>query len=232
MNSKTLVKKYNLSKEALDRVSQCIKKAESKISGEIVLAVAAESDDYSIWELFAALAGSLAVTIFMMPFAERIRAFYESLNWTAPEWYLPAIYTFTSFFLVLAFFGLINLIPALDRLVIPRGAKNKAVNNTALRAFCQQGVYDTRERTGILIYVSFLEKQARVLADKGIAKKIGPDLWRLIVNGLAEEIGKKNVEGAFCEAVEKCGELLAQYFPADKDNNPDELDDGVVILER
>ena len=54
----------------------------------------------------------------------------------------------------------------------------------------------------------------------------------MIVNGLAEEIGKKNVEGAFCEAVEKCGDLLAQYFPADKDDNPDELDDGVVILER
>ena len=83
-----------------------------------------------------------------------------------------------------------------------------------------------------MIYVSFLEKQARVLADEGIAKKIGPDLWSLIVNGLAEEIGKKNVEGAFCEAVEKCGDLLAQYFPADKDDNPDELDDGVVILER
>lgn len=232
MNSKTLVKKFNLSKEALERVSQCIKKAESKTSGEIVLAVAAESDDYSVWELFAALALSLASTIVMMPFADQIRNFYDSFNWAAPEWYLPAIYTFTSFSLVLLFFGLINLIPALDRLVIPKALKERLVSQRALRAFCELGVYATRERTGILIYVSFLEKQARVLADEGIAKKIGPDLWSLIVNGLAEEIGKKNVEGAFCEAVEKCGDLLAQYFPADKDDNPDELDDGVVILER
>ena len=43
---------------------------------------------------------------------------------------------------------------------------------------------------------------------------------------------KKNAESAFCEAIEKCGELLAPYFPADKDDNPDELDNGVVILER
>ena len=232
MNSKTLVKKYNLSKEALDRVSQSIKKAESKSSGEIVLALAAESSDYSIWELFAALVVSLLATIVLLPFAENIRAYYESLNWASPEWYLPAIYTFTSFSLILLFFGLFNLFEPLDRLVIPRAFRTKAVSERALRTFCEQGVYATRERTGILIYVSFLEKQARVLADEGIAKKIGPDLWGLIVNGLVEEIGRKNAEAAFCAAVEKCGDLLAQYFPAREDDNPDELDDGVVILDR
>lgn len=232
MTSKTLVKKYNLSKDALERISARVKSAESKTSGEIVVALAAESDDYSFWELFAALVVSLAAAIFAMPFADQVRRFYESLNWAAPEWYLPAIYTFASFILILALFGLINLIPALDRIVIPRAIRSKAVSQRALRAFCEQGVYATRERTGILIYVSFLERQARVLADEGIAKKIGQDLWQLIVNGLVEEIGKKNAESAFCEAVEKCGELLAQYFPADKNDNPDELDDGVVILER
>lgn len=232
MNSKALVKKFNLSKEALERVSKKVKAAESKSSGEIVVAVSAESNDYSFWELFAAVIISLAATICMLPFSERIRAFYESLNWTAPEWYLPAIFVFTSFFLILVLFGLFNLIPALDRMVIPRAFRNKAVSDRAMRAFCELGVCSTRDRTGILIFVSYLERQARILADEGIAKKIGPDLWQLIVNGLSEEIGKNNAETAFCDAVEKCGELLAQYFPADKDDNPDELDDGVVILER
>lgn len=232
MNSKTLIKKFNLSAEALERVSQKVKAAESKTSGEIVVAVSAESNDYSFWELFAAVIVSLAATICMLPFSERIRAFYESLNWTAPEWYLPAIFVFTSFFLILVLFGLFNVIPPLDRFVIPRAFRNKAVSDRAMRAFCELGVCSTRDRTGILIFVSYLERQARILADEGIAKKIGPDLWQLIVNGLSEEIGKNNAETAFCDAVEKCGELLAQYFPADKEDNPDELDDGVVILER
>ena len=232
MNSKALVKNFHLSKEALERVSQCVKNAESKTSGEIVVAVAAESSDYSFWELFAAVIISLAAAIFMLPFSGRIRAFYESLNWTAPEWYLPAIFVFASFFLILILFGLFNLVPALDRAAIPHAIRNKAVSDRAMRAFCELGVCSTRDRTGILIFVSYLERQARILSDEGIAKKIGPDLWQLIVNGLAEEISKNNAEAAFCEAVEKCGELLAQYFPADKDDNPDELDDGVVILER
>ena len=70
------------------------------------------------------------------------------------------------------------------------------------------------------------------MADEGIAKKIGNDLWNIIADSLASEIGKKNIEGAFCDAVEKCGELLAQYFPADENDNPDELDNGFLILEK
>lgn len=232
MNSKKLVKKLNLSNEAFDKVAQSIKAAESKSSGEIVLALTAESSDYSFWELFAAVIVSLALTICMLPFAGDILGFYESLNWSAEDWALPAIYGFASFFLILILFVAFNFFLPLDRIVIPRLFKSKAVSDRAMRAFVECGIHSTRDSTGILIFVSYLEKEVRILADKGIAQKIGPDLWRLIANGLAEEIGKKNVQAAFCEAVEKCGELLAQYFPADKDDNPDELGNGVVILEK
>ncbi|MBR3542736.1 MAG: TPM domain-containing protein [Treponema sp.] len=213
-------------------MSQAVKRAEEKTSGEIVVALAAESSDYSFWELFAALLASLLAAICTLPLADKIRAFDEAINWTSSAWTLPAIYVFAAFFFVIPFFLLINAILPLDRLVIPKAIKEKAVNERAVRAFLECGVSSTRERTGILIFVSYLEKQARVLADEGIAKKIGPDLWRLIVSELSEEIGKKNTEAAFCEAVQKCGDLLAQRFPADRTDNPDELDNGVVILER
>ncbi len=232
MNAKKLVKKLNLSNEALGRVSQAVKRAEEKTSGEIVVALAAESSDYSFWELFAALLASLLAAICALPLADKIRAFDEAINWTSSAWTLPAIYVFAAFFFVIPFFLLINAILPLDRLVIPKAIKEKAVNERAMRAFLECGVSSTRERTGILIFVSYLEKQARVLADEGIAKKIGPDLWRLIVSELSEEIGKKNTEAAFCAAVQKCGDLLAQCFPADRTDNPNELDNGVVILER
>ena len=232
MNAKSLVKKLSLSKEALDRVSQSVKAAEEKTSGEIVVALAAESNDYSFWELFAAVIVSLAAVLCALPFAGKIRAFYENVNWSAAEWALPAIYLFAAFFLILLLFFLFNWILALDRIVIPKIIKAKAAADRAARVFLECGVADTRERTGILIFVSYLEKQVIVLADKGIAKKIGQDLWNLIVSELSEEIGKKNAESALCGAVKKCGELLAQYFPADKSDNPNELSDGVVILER
>ena len=231
MDTKTLVKKLNLSDEAFDRIKDSIKNAESKTSGEIVIAVTAESSDYSFWELFAALIFSLAITIAALPFAKTIRAFYESHSWSSPEWYLPAIYGFASFCLILLFFFLFN-IPALDRIVIPNFFKRKETTARAMRAFTECGIYSTREHTGILIFVSFLERQVRIVADEGIAKKIGDDLWNIIADSLAAEIGKKNIEGAFCDAVEKCGELLAQYFPANENDNPDELDNAFLILEK
>ena len=232
MNAKSLVKKLRLSKEALERVSQSVHAAEEKTSGEIVVALAAESSDYSFWELFAAVILSLAAALCALPFAGKIRALYESSNWSAAEWVLPAVYAFGAFFLILLLFFLFNLILALDRIVIPKLIKEKAVGERAARVFLECGVSNTRERTGILIFVSYLEKRAVILADAGIAQKIGGDLWRLIVTELSEEIAKKNAESALCGAVQKCGELLAQYFPADKSDNPNELSDGVVILEK
>lgn len=232
MDTKTLVKKLNLSDDALERIKNSIKNAESKTLGEIVIAVTAESSDYSFWELFAALIVSLAITIVALPFAKPIRAFYESLNWSSPEWYLPAIYGFASFCLILLLFFLFNIILALDRIVIPKFFKQKEVSARAMRAFAECGIYSTREHTGILIFVSFLERQVRIIADEGIAKKIGSDLWNIIADSLAAELGKKNTEGAFRDAAEKCGELLAQYFPAGENDNLDELDNSLVILEK
>ena len=125
MNARALVKKLNLSQEALERVKQSVKAAEEKTSGEIVLALAAESSDYSFWELFAAALVSLALSLLALPFADEVRDFYESLNWTAPEWYLPAAYLFFAFLLILLLFVLFNLILPLDRIVIPKAFKKK-----------------------------------------------------------------------------------------------------------
>ncbi len=232
MDTKTLIKKLNLSDGELSRINETVRRAEEKTSGEIAVAITAESSDYSFWELFTALMISLAITIGMLPLADNIRIFYEGLNWSSPEWYLPAIYGFTSFFVILVLFFLFNIIPALDRKIIPSFYKRKEVSARALRAFTECGVYSTREHTGILIFVSFLERQVRIVADKGISEKISGDLWNLIADSLASEIAKKNVAGGFCDAVEKCGELLAQYFPADRNDNPDELGDNLIILER
>lgn len=232
MNSKALVKKLSLSKDGFERISQAIKSAEEKTSGEIVLALASESSDYSFWELFAAIIASLALCICALPFADEALAFYQQRDWSVDDWALPALYLFSGFFLILLLFVLFNLILPLDRLVIPKAIKDKAVSDRALRAFSELSLYSTRERTGVLIFVSYLERQVRILADEGISKKVGGGLWKIIASGLADEIGNGNAVAAFCDAVQKCGELLAQYFPADKDDNPNELSDGVVILER
>ena len=68
-----------------------------------------------------------------------------------------------------------------------------------------------------------------VVADSGIAKKIPQDLWNIIADELAAGIKTGHTKEGFTGAIEKCGELLAEHFPAHSEN-PNELPDGLVIL--
>lgn len=228
MNRKSFIKKLALSEEALENIKKAVQNAEKNTSGEIVVAVAKESSDYSFWEILASLIVSLIVFCVMIPFSGMIRNFYESINWQAPEWYLSATYGFTIFLVVLVFFAFFN-IPLFDRLIIPSFVKVKNVSDRAFRAFTETGTYCTKDHTGILIFVSFLERQVRVIADKGISEKISQDMWNLIASGLTDELKNGHNEEAFIDAIEKCGKLLSDFYPIKKDD-VDELSDGLVLI--
>ena len=65
MNTKTVIRQLNLTKEGFEKIQQSVKKAESKTSGEIAICVTAESSDYSMWEFLAAF---FASGIFILTF--------------------------------------------------------------------------------------------------------------------------------------------------------------------
>ena len=61
--------------------------------------------------------------------------------------------------------------PPLRRALAGREAMARAVRRAAEAAFTREGVFETRDRTGILIFLSLLEHQVVVLPDTGIAAK-------------------------------------------------------------
>ena len=69
-----------------------------------------------------------------------------------------------------------------------------------------------------------------IVADSGINKKISQDMWNLIADEISENLKNGKTKEAFLIAVEKCGQLLAENFPPHQEN-PNELTDGLVILE-
>lgn len=229
MTKKYLLKKIKLSDSDMEEIKNAVKKAEEKTSGEIALALTAESDHYSFWELLASTYFAAFVFIVLLPFASGISNLYDKFFWGCPVWLLPAFYGIATLAAIIFGFYFSN-IPFIDRLVIPRNIKSQAVTNRAFRHFAQSGVYETKEHSGILIFVSYLEKQVRIVADSGISQKIRQDLWNIIADDLALGIKNGNTKEGFIAAVEKCGELLAEKFPAEKEN-PNELPDGLVILE-
>lgn len=229
MDRKTLIKKTHLDDASFEKIKEAVKKAESKTSGEIAVCLATESSDYSFWELAAAVVTAVVLFVLLLPFSGGIRFFYEKINWLSPEWYLPATLGFSAFIGIFIFFWLFN-IPSLDRIVIPKYVQKKTVSRRAFAAFSESGVYCTEKHNGILIFVSYLEREVRIIADKGISDKISSDLWQIIADSLADEIKNDNLTYGYCEAVERCGELLKEHFPIKK-NDVNELPDGLVILE-
>lgn len=229
MTKKYLLKKIKLSESDMEEIKNAVKKAEEKTNGEIALALTAESDHYSFWELLASTYLAAFVFVILLPFASKISGLYDKYFWLSSDWILPAFYGIATLAIIVFGFYFAN-IPTIDRIIIPKSEKNKAVTNRAFRHFAESGVYDTKEHSGILIFVSYLEKQVRIIADSGIAKKIPQDLWNIIADDLASGIKNGKTKEGFISAVEKCGELLAENFPA-KDENPNELNDGLVILE-
>jgi putative membrane protein len=122
----------------------------------------------------------------------------------------------------------LGTVPNITRLVTSRERMGYKVKLRAEQAFYQHGLHNTKDRTGILILVSLLERRVHVLADRGINDRVPPGTWDGIVNGILDGVRTGNATDAICEAIAKCGALLSQVCPAGSGDNPDELPDTLI----
>jgi len=229
MKAEKLAAKLKISAADLASIRQSVLEAERTTNGEIALAAIPESSDYSFFELFASVGLGAAAFTLLLPVHATVAAFVDRQFWHAPSWYVPAIYGIAAFAVIALAFLFAN-IPAVDRLVVPKAARQKAVYGRAIRHFVESGVYATGDHTGILIFISLLEHEVRIVADSGINAKIGQAEWDRIAALVASGVKHGNTAKALIAAVTECGILLAEHFPA-KNENPNELADGLVFLE-
>ena len=118
------------------------------------------------------------------------------------------------------------------RALTPRAFKRDRVRRRALEQFAAKNLHLTRDRTGVLIFVSFAEHMAELIADEGIADHVEPRIWDEAMAALVAGLRRGAPGEGICAAVNMCGEVLAERFPPDERDNPDELPNAVVILPR
>lgn len=211
-------------------ISDAVKKAESKTSGEIATAFIKESYDYAINELLFSVVIGFIYFIIMMAFSIQIENWLSNMFWNYNSNYLLGFYGFSTFS-VISFFYLIGNTMFIDRLIISKKMKQQKVHERALRYFVESGVYNTVHRTGILIFVSVLEQRVELLADSGINELIPQEKWDKIVAHVVTGVKQKEPAKFLSEAISDCGDLLAEYFPimADDEN---ELSNEIEMLEK
>lgn len=108
----------------------------------------------------------------------------------------------------------------------PLFSKKKDISELAKEEFFRLKMHDTRDKTGILIYLLLDEHQFYILADSGINEKVTENTWDLI----RDEVQTKFRSGRFSEGlitcVERVGHKLAEFFPR-KSDDTNELSDKV-----
>ncbi len=183
----------------LERIKAAVKKAEETISGEIVPVFVERSGFYTIANyrggvLFGGIA-FLAIIIF--------------------DRYIPSLSVFDPmlmfFIVVLAGLSggmLTHAFPPLKRLMLSREHLDQATHKRAETAFLEEEVFNTRQRTGILIFVSFFEHEVIVLADRGISKVVDQKEWDTMVQGIIEKIRMGQITDGIEAAILRCGEIL------------------------
>jgi len=198
--------------EEKKKIEETTRSVECCTIGEVAVMAVESSDEYReatvLGSIFlAALTAFSLVEVF----------FYASITFFIP-------------LCILLFFPLKMLfttMPELKTAFIGRRRKEEAVRQRAVRAFFEKGLYKTRANTGVLFFLSLLERKVWVLADKGIYEKINQETLNKFATTVSQGIKEGRACDALCEAIKGAGELLAIHFPITP-GDTDELSNEVM----
>jgi len=115
----------------------------------------------------------------------------------------------------------------LIRLLTSTAARQTAVRDAARVTFLDRDVTATRERTGLLLYISLLERGAELVADRGVLDAVGAADWRRAAAALVAAVDSGADGEGVAEQLRGLGDLLAEALPARADD-VNELPDEVV----
>jgi putative membrane protein len=197
----------------LDAIQAAVREAEARTSGEIVPYVVERSDEYqnAIWKgaALGALLGPMAAL---------------AIDRWSNVWGIPP-----GFWIALpapvggAIGYLLSLLAPVRRWMAGGETLDLRARQRATAAFLDQEVFRTRQRTGILLFVSLFERRVVLLADSGIHQKVEAGAWEAITRRLAEGIRSGRPGPAMIEAIRACGELLERHGVERQADDQDEL---------
>ncbi|MFV8259679.1 TPM domain-containing protein [Bdellovibrio bacteriovorus] len=200
------INKY-LSEADLARIEASISKVEETTSGEIVPVIVRRSSAVGHVPLTLTLLLTLFLIIVEFPFSDWL--------WVTPWVYLWPV-------IVVIFFGLSQVLAKskwIQKVFVPEKDELDSVHRRAHLEFYLNRIHRTESGTGVLIFVSVMEKKAVVLADEGISKKLPKEHWDEILGMLGKQLHDGKWADGFVAAIEACGKDLQTHFPTGAGNS-------------
>jgi len=194
-----------------EAVTAAIRAAEQRTSGQIVCVLAHASSDYAYAPILWASALALLAPWPLITFT---------------PWSVQWIYLIQLAVFIVA--GLVFSLTPLRLALVPRAVRRARAHRAALEQFVVRRVAHTRNRTGVLIFVSLAERYARIIADEAIAQKVPDAEWQAVIDALTGHMRDGRIAQGFVAAIERCGAVLAARAPPD--GSPGELPDRLYVM--
>jgi len=99
----------------------------------------------------------------------------------------------------------------------------------ARQVFAEQGVWNTEENTGVLIYLLLADRRVEVVADRGITERVPEPEWGAICRTMEGHFREGRFEEGAIAGIREVSERLALHFPGGEDN-PDELPNRPILI--
>lgn len=200
-----------MSEEAKEAFGKAIESVEGVSSAEVVVAVRRRSRRYVHANFIVGILGAFAALATML--------------------YVDYSFSLSSILIDPLIAGVVvgllsNAFAPLQRWMTPASVKHAAVKTAAQSTFYEKGVRHTSGRTGILVYVSLLERRCEVVPDSGILVAVADGAWKRACARVDAALTHEKDGVAIARAIERLGDVLGPALPVSEDD-VNELPDEV-----
>ncbi len=106
--------------------------------------------------------------------------------------------------------------------------RNKSVRSLAEKEFYKLGIHNTKDKTGILIFILLEGRKFYILADSGINDKVDEGTWEEVKNEMQSMFSRGEFNKGILHGVDRVGKILSLHFPI-KPGDTNELSNRVRI---
>jgi putative membrane protein len=192
-----------LTDEAKRALTDAVRDVEAVTSAELVVAVRARSGSYLHADLTAGILAGL-VTLGVLLFS---------------HWEFGLVWFVIDPLLVGLLFGWISSwAPGLRRALTSPADRRQHVESAARALFVEKRVHNTRGRTGMLLYISLLEREAVIVPDVGLEALVATGPWKAAVAAVETAVHGKEDGVQVARKICDLGPVLAPVLPRAADD--------------
>jgi putative membrane protein len=194
-------------------VTEAVRGIEASSSAEVVVEVRSQSGSYAHADARSGALVAFAALLFIL-----------FSPWTFDPTWVPGT--------VLSAYAMGMLVSRLSdgarRVLTGRRDRDQRVRTQAAAAFVERGVANTEGETGLLVYLSLLERRIELIADRGLLDAVPVLEWNQLLESART---REATMSTLVEVIHALQPLLARYSPS-RESDRDELSNEVRFVDK